>query len=83
MYETPSYDPLDDRFNFEKATAAAGKYLRDLSTSEAQASGLLVLASYNRGEGNIIPTIQKMPQNPREKLLEAPGQEGHPEGDLR
>ena len=69
MYETASYDPLDDRFNFEKATAAAGKYLRDLNTSEAQASGLLVLASYNWGEGNIIPTIQKMPQNPRERNL--------------
>jgi hypothetical protein len=67
MYETASYDPLDDRFNFEKATAAAGKYLRDLNTSEAQASGLLVLASYNWGEGNIIPTIQKMPQSPRER----------------
>jgi hypothetical protein len=74
LYETPSYDPLDDRFNFEKATAAAGRYLRDLNVSEAQASGLLVLASYNWGEGNIIPVIQKMPQNPRErnfwKLLE-------------
>jgi membrane-bound lytic murein transglycosylase D len=67
LYETPSYDPLDDRFNVEKATGAAGRYLRDLNTSEAQASGLLVLASYNWGEGNIIPTIQKMPPNPRER----------------
>lgn len=67
LYETGSYDPLDDRFNFEKATVAAGKYLRSLNGSEAQASGLLVLASYNWGEGNIIPTIQKMPPNPRER----------------
>lgn len=67
LFETPSYDPLDDRFDFKKATAAAGRYLRDLSLSEAQASGLLVLACYNWGEKNIIPVLQGMPENPRER----------------
>jgi soluble lytic murein transglycosylase-like protein len=67
LYETASYDPLDDRFNFEKATAAAGKYLKDLNDTEAQASGLLVMASYNWGENNVIPIIEKMPENPRER----------------
>ncbi len=67
MYETASQDPLDDRFYLEKAAVAAGNYLRDFNTSEAEASGLLVLASYNWGEGNIVPTLQKMPQSPRER----------------
>lgn len=68
------YDPADDRFNFPKATNAASKYLKDIYTTDAQASGLLVMASYNWGEFNIINLIRSMPENPRErnfwKLLE-------------
>lgn len=67
LYEKPAYDPLDDRFNFDKATVAAGRYLRDINNTEAQASGLLVMASYNWGENKLIPIIQKMPENPRER----------------
>ena len=61
------YDPLDERFDSVKATVAATRYIKDLSASDAQASGLLVMASYNWGEGNVRKIIQKMPENPRER----------------
>lgn len=61
------YDPGDDRFNFPKATSAAARYIKDIYKTDAQASGLLVMASYNWGEGNIIRLIRQMPENPRER----------------
>jgi len=61
------FDPLDERFDFVKSTVAAIKYIKDLSASEAQASGLLVMASYNWGEGNVRQIINRMPENPRER----------------
>ena len=67
-------DPLDQRHDFEKSTHAAARYLRDIYDTDAQASGLLVIASYNWGENRVIDLLQKMPENPRErnfwKLLE-------------
>ncbi len=69
-----TYDPRDERYNFIKATAAAARYISDIYNTDAQASGLLVAASYNWGEYNIIDLIRKMPENPRDrnfwKLLE-------------
>ncbi len=62
-----AYDPLDERFDFIKSTVAAAKYIKDISNSEAQASGLLVMASYNWGEDSVIPLIRKMPENPRQR----------------
>lgn len=68
------FDPGDDRFNITKATNAAAKYIKDIYNTDAQASGLLVMASYNWGEHNVIPLLRSMPENPRErnfwKLLE-------------
>lgn len=68
------YDAGDDRFNLPKATSAAASYIKDIYTTDAQASGLLVMASYNWGEHRIINLIRTMPENPRErnfwKLLE-------------
>jgi membrane-bound lytic murein transglycosylase D len=61
------YDPGDERFNFPKATNAAARYIRDIYNTDAQASGLLVMASYNWGEGNIINLIRRMPENPRDR----------------
>jgi membrane-bound lytic murein transglycosylase D len=67
-------DPADDRSNWEKATRAAARYIKDIYATDAQASGLLVMASYNWGEGRVIKRIKRMPENPRErnfwKLLE-------------
>ncbi len=61
------FDPDDDRFDVELATFAAARYLRDIYTTEAQASGLLVMASYNWGENRVTRLIRKMPENPRER----------------
>src|SRR3989304_3327045 len=74
LVEVAQYDPREERHDFEKATQAAARYLNDIYNTEAQASGLLVIASYNWGENNIKSIINKMPMNPRErnfwKLLE-------------
>jgi soluble lytic murein transglycosylase-like protein len=61
------YDPGDERFHVEKATRAAARYIRDLRATEAQASGLLVMASYNWGETKVRQIIEKLPENPQER----------------
>ena len=61
------YDRLDERHDFRKSTAAAAEYLRDIYTTLAQTSGLLVIASYNWGERRVVKLIQTMPENPRER----------------
>lgn len=63
----PQFDPDDDRFNPMKATEAAAKYIKRIYLTDAQASGLLVAASYNWGEGNVINMIRKLPQNPEDR----------------
>jgi membrane-bound lytic murein transglycosylase D len=60
-------DPADDRHNFKKETEAATLYLQDLYGTDAQASGFLVMACYNWGENQVLPLIQSMPANPRER----------------
>jgi pSer/pThr/pTyr-binding forkhead associated (FHA) protein len=60
-------DPHDDRHDFEKSTRAAARYLRDIYDTDAQASGLLVMASYNWGERRVNELIRMMPKNPRER----------------
>jgi hypothetical protein len=67
LQDVGSYDAADDRHDFKMATMAAARYLKDIYRTDAQASGLLVMASYNWGEGNIIKRIRKMPNNPRER----------------
>jgi peptidoglycan lytic transglycosylase D len=66
-FELPRPDPADDRHNFEKATRAAAKYIKFIYSTEAQASGLLVMASYNWGEEKVIRLIRTLPENPRER----------------
>jgi hypothetical protein len=63
----PKFDPDDDRFNADAATQAAARYLRDLYRGEAQASGLLVLASYNWGPTRVKKRIRAMKENPRDR----------------
>ncbi len=60
-------DPLDERHDFEKSTQAAAQYLRRIYTTDAQASGLLVIASYNWGQSNVLKLIRTMPQSPHER----------------
>jgi len=60
-------DPGDERDHYDKATKAAARYLKDLYTTDAQASGLLVIACYNWGEDQMLPLVRSMPENPRER----------------
>jgi membrane-bound lytic murein transglycosylase D len=67
-------DPGDERHNFDKSTNAAARYIKFIYSTDAQASGLLVMSSYNWGERRVINLLRSMPSNPRErnfwKLLE-------------
>jgi peptidoglycan lytic transglycosylase D len=60
-------DPSDERDQYEKATKAAARYLKDLYSTDAQASGVLVMACYNWGEDQVLPLVRNMPPNPRER----------------
>ncbi len=60
-------DPRDERHHFQKATTAASRYLKTIYTTEAQASGLLVLASYNYGENRVRQLTRQLGKNPRER----------------
>ena len=54
------YDPLDDRHDVAKSTEAAARYLSYIYTTAAQSSGLLVIASYNWGEGRVIKGVKRL-----------------------
>jgi membrane-bound lytic murein transglycosylase D len=60
-------DPGDERHDYKKATKAATLYIQDLYSTDAQASGFLVMACYNWGEGQVLPLIRSMPANPRDR----------------
>jgi soluble lytic murein transglycosylase-like protein len=60
-------DPGDERDQPKKATKAAARYLKDLYSTDAQASGILVMACYNWGENQVLPLVRSMPLNPRER----------------
>ena len=60
-------DPADARHHFDKETKAAASYIKDLYDTDAQASGFLVMACYNWGEGRVLPLVRSMPDNPRER----------------
>jgi membrane-bound lytic murein transglycosylase D len=60
-------DPHDERHNLRKSTEAAAHYLRDLYDTEAQASGLLVMACYNWDENRIREMLSTMPETPRQR----------------
>jgi hypothetical protein len=60
-------DPRDERHKIDKANLAAAKYIRDIYNTEAQASGLLVMASYNWGHNAVKKLVRQLPENPRER----------------
>ena len=60
-------DPGDDRHHFDRETKAAARYLKDLYSTDAQASGFLVMACYNWGEAQIVPLVRSMPANPKDR----------------
>ena len=67
LADVREYDEQDGRFDFTQATQAGIKYLRRIYSTEAQASGLLVMASYNYGDNRVKNMIRNMPDNPRDK----------------
>ncbi len=67
LYKLGRPDPHDERHDLEKSTQAAARYLRDIYANDAQASALLVMASYNWGEGNVASLIDKLPPNPHDR----------------
>jgi hypothetical protein len=60
-------DPSDERHQWQKATDAAARYIKDIYATDAQASGLLVMASYNWGEDRVVRLLRSMPANPRDR----------------
>jgi membrane-bound lytic murein transglycosylase D len=60
-------DPGDERDHVDLATGAAARYIKDLYSTDAEASGLLVMACYNWGDDRVLPLVRSMPQNPRER----------------
>ena len=63
----PGMDSADERLDWEKATPAAAKYIKEIYSTDAQASGLLVMASYNWGEYRVIDKLKQMPANPKQR----------------
>jgi len=51
----------------EWLTTAAARYLEDLYSTDAQASGLLVLASYNMGDTRLRKLLRSLPESPAER----------------
>ncbi len=62
-----AFDPQDERHDPARATAAAARYLEDLYSTDAQASGLLVLASYNMGDTRMRRLLRSLPESPVER----------------
>jgi membrane-bound lytic murein transglycosylase D len=67
LVSVPKPDFRDDRHDWQKATVAAARYIKDIYSTDAQASGLLVMASYNWGEGHVIKLVRSLPENPAER----------------
>ena len=57
----------DERLDWERATTAAASYIKDIYATDAEASGLLVMASYNWGEHRVIDIVRTMPKNPKDR----------------
>jgi len=60
-------DPRDERQDVGRSTLAAAQYISDMYNTEAQASGLLVIAGYNWGHNAVRGLIREMPENPRDR----------------
>jgi soluble lytic murein transglycosylase-like protein len=67
LADLPRPDPGDDRHHYDLATKAAARYLKFLYSTDAEASGLLVMACYNWGEDYVLPMVKKMPPNPKDR----------------
>ena len=67
LVDLPRPDPADERDHADKATDAATRYIQMLYSTDAQASGMLVMACYNWGEEQVLPLVRSMPLNPGQR----------------
>ena len=67
LAEVREFDAGDERHDEDLSTKAAVGYLADLYTTEAAASGLLVMASYNYGQTRVIKRLRRLPDEPEER----------------
>lgn len=67
LVDLPRPDPADERDHADKATDAATRYIQMLYSTDAQASGMLVMACYNWGENQVLPLVRGMPLNPGQR----------------
>jgi pSer/pThr/pTyr-binding forkhead associated (FHA) protein len=67
LFQQPRPDADDARQDWSQATVAAARYIKEIYTTDAQASGLLVMASYNWGEHRVIDRVRELPPNPRDR----------------
>jgi membrane-bound lytic murein transglycosylase D len=67
LVDAPDVDVKDDRHHWDRETKAAAAYIKFLYSTDAQASGLLVMACYNWGERSVLPLVKSLPKNPRER----------------
>src|SRR5262245_32037286 len=67
LFRQPAVDLADERMDWQKATPAAAKYIKTIYSTDAQASGLLVMASYNWGERRVVTRLKQMPLNPTDR----------------
>jgi membrane-bound lytic murein transglycosylase D len=67
LKDLPQYDASDQRQDELASTQAAVRYLADLYSTKAAASGLLVMASYNYGQVRIIKKLDELPNDPRQR----------------
>jgi hypothetical protein len=67
LFQQPRPDPEDERHDFDLASRAAARYIRDIYVREAQGSGLLVLAIYNHGGGNVRRLLRSLPETPEDR----------------
>jgi len=67
LKELSEYDPRDERFDIEKSSDAAARYISNIYNTDAQASGLLVMACYNWGDTRVVNMIRKLPKNSKQR----------------
>lgn len=56
------FDPDDERHDVIKSTNAAIQYIQDISATKGSPSWLLVMASYNWGEQEILSRLERFPE---------------------
>jgi membrane-bound lytic murein transglycosylase D len=67
LFEQGIYDPQDERFDWQKETGAAARYIRFLNANVTQDSSLLAMACYNWGENKVRSLVETMPENARQR----------------